>query len=167
MRTETTELIGELRKLPDTLLMSKYSWGASIILEASDRLEELNKYEHSLTDDLHAAYDTIRGLEFELEKAKMSDKSDTKSAERLINKTGLRVAMYAGRLNERIEELEKENAALLKRLESKDGWDDYNSIKTLQRENAALRADKERFDWLERNGNLLRLTIDAARKEQP
>jgi len=35
----------------------------------------------------------------------------------------------------------------------------------LERENAALRADMERLDYLERNGNLLRLTIDAARKE--
>ena len=35
----------------------------------------------------------------------------------------------------------------------------------LERENIALRADKERLDYLERNGNLLRLTIDAARKE--
>jgi hypothetical protein len=35
----------------------------------------------------------------------------------------------------------------------------------LECENAALRADKERLDYLERNGNLLRLTIDAVRKE--
>ena len=81
MRTETKELIGELRRLPDTLLMSKYSWGASIILEAADRLEELNKYEHNLTDDLDAAHHTIRGLERELEKCQMSDKSDTKTEE--------------------------------------------------------------------------------------
>lgn len=46
-------------------------------------------------------------------------------------------------------QLELENAALLKRLEASDGWDDYNAIKTLQRENAALRA-----------------AFDAARKEQ-
>jgi hypothetical protein len=45
-------------------------------------------------------------------KTETSDKVDTKSTERPINKTGLRVAMYAGRLNERVEELEKENAAL-------------------------------------------------------
>lgn len=62
----------------------------------------------------------------------------------------MRVAIYAGKLHERIEELERENAALLKRLEASDGWDDYNAIKSLQRENAALRA-----------------AIDAARKEQP
>ena len=148
MRTETTELIGELRKLPDTLLMSKYSWGASIILEAADRMEELNRYEHGLTDDLDAAHHTIRGLEFELEKCQMSAKSDTKSEERPINKTlwrdrwGLRVAMYAAKLDERVEELEKENAALLKRLEASDGWDDYSAIKELQRENAVLREGK-------------------------
>lgn len=38
-------------------------------------------------------------------------------------------------------------------------------LNELERENAALRADKERLDYLERNGNLLRLTIDAVRKE--
>ena len=123
---------------------------------------------NSLTDDLHAAYDIIRGLEFELEKAKMSDKSDTKSAERPTYKTGLRVAMYAGRLNERVEELEKENAALLKRLEASDGWDDYSAIKALKTENAELRADKERLDWLESATPICsRAAIDAARKEQP
>lgn len=66
----------------------------------------------SLTDDLHTAYDTIRGLEFELENAKRSDKLDAKSTERPTYKTGLRVAMYAAKLNESVEELEKENAAL-------------------------------------------------------
>jgi hypothetical protein len=45
-------------------------------------------------------------------KTETSDKSDTKPAERPTYKTGLRVAMYAGRLNERVEELENENAAL-------------------------------------------------------
>ena len=39
-----------------------------------------------------------------------------------------------------LEKTKRENAALLKRLESEDGWDDYNAIKTLQRENANLRA---------------------------
>jgi chromosome segregation ATPase len=144
MKTETKELINELRKLPDALMLSKYGWGTSMILEAADRLEELNRYEHGLTDDLDAAHHTIRGLEKELEKAdeekthlvnqvgrvtneleelmakrenEMSDKSDTKSTERPINKTGLRVAMYAAKLNESVEELEKENAALRQALD--------------------------------------------------
>ena len=81
--------------------------------------------------------------------------------------------------------LERENAALLKRLEASDGWDDYNAIKALKAENAALRADKERLDWLLTfNGSTWlywaiergqwtpeqgasRAAIDAARKEQP
>ena len=46
-------------------------------------------------------------------KTEMSDKSDTKSTERPTYKTaGLLVAMYAAKLNESVEELEKENAAL-------------------------------------------------------
>ena len=54
------------------------------------------------------------------------------------------------------------------------GWDDYAVIAELKRENAALRKDKERLDWLERNwvnwplGNVvdtIRAGIDAAMKE--
>ena len=60
------------------------------------------------------------------------------------------------------------------------GWDDYAVIAELKRENAALRADKERLDWLERrsvsrldwvitlfetNKVAVREAIDAARKE--
>ena len=51
-------------------------------------------------------------------KTETSDKLDTKSIERQLYKTlwrdrwGLRVAMYAAKLDERVEELEKENAAL-------------------------------------------------------
>jgi len=53
-------------------------------------------------------------------------------------------------------------------------------MRELKRENAALRADKERLDWLDRNCIFIavegpcdkriinaRHTIDAARKEQP
>lgn len=87
------------------------------------------------------------------------------------------------------ERLERENAALLKRLEASDGWDDYSAIKALKTENAKLRADKERLDWfVEQIGwtelnsscdpklfrtddhSLLdswRAALDAARKEQP
>lgn len=113
----------------------------------------------SLTDDLHAAYDTIRGLERELEKCQMSDKSDTKSTQRpTYRAAGLLVAMYAAKLNESVEELEKENAA--------------------------LKADRDRLDWiLSCNGSTWiywavdggqwtpeqgasRAAIDAARKEE-
>ena len=45
-------------------------------------------------------------------------------------------------------QLERENADLIKRLETHDGWDDYNAIKALQAEKAALRKDKDRLDWL-------------------
>ena len=48
------------------------------------------------------------------------------------------------------ERLKLENAALLKRLEASDGWDDYNCIKSLQRELADVKA-----------------ALDAARKEKP
>lgn len=44
----------------------------------------------------------------------------------------------------------------------------------LERENAALRADKERMDWCDKNlsgltllGKSMREYVDAARKEQP
>ena len=48
-------------------------------------------------------------------------------------------------------------------------------LEKLERENAALRADKERLDWLEQStfypisatGESVRVAIDAARKEQP
>ena len=51
-------------------------------------------------------------------KTETSDKLDTKSIERQLYKTlwrdrwGLRVAMYAAKLDERVEELENENAEL-------------------------------------------------------
>ena len=58
------------------------------------------------------------------------------------------------------------------------GWDDYAVIAELKRENAALREDKARLDWLDEKGcwltipgarNFLsgasRAVIDAARKE--
>ena len=60
------------------------------------------------------------------------------------------------------------------------GWDDYAVIAELKRENAALREDKARLDWLERrsvsrldwvitifetNKIAVREAIDAARKE--
>ena len=48
------------------------------------------------------------------------------------------------------EQLRKENAALLRWLESSDQWDDYNAIKQLQRELADVKA-----------------ALDAARKEKP
>ena len=41
------------------------------------------------------------------------------------------------------ERLERENAALLKRLEASDQWDDYNAIKVLKAENAALKQQCE------------------------
>lgn len=124
----------------------------------------------SLRDDLDALQHTLRGMEVQEERLRL------------------------------------ENAELLKRLEASDEWDDYNSIKTLQRENAALkqqcetcetaavidsyvrenaalRADKERLDWLSsEEGNewasryfdtileippMNRQSIDAARKKQP
>jgi hypothetical protein len=55
----------------------------------------------------------------------------------------------------------------------------YQRIAELERENAALRADEERLDWLQTldcdshwwfhiaNSAHLRAVIDAARKEQP
>lgn len=77
--------------------------------------------------------------------------------------------------------LERENAALMKRLEYSDQWDDYNAIKALKaenaalkqqcetcetasvidsyvRENAALQTDKERLDWMESQYANLRLS---------
>ena len=160
--------------MPDTLLMSKYSWGASIILEAADRLEELNKYEHSLTDDLNAAYDTIRGLEFELEKCQMSAKSDTKSAERPINKTlwrdrwGLRVAMYAAKLDERVEELENENAKLKAEIDEVlcvcEGPSTLQELRIGFINGISYRTEAE---MLRKENAELRAAIDAARKEQP
>lgn len=74
-----------------------------MILEAADRLEELNKYEQNLADDLDAAHHTIRGLERELEKCQTSDKSDIKTKERLTYKTR-RIAMH----NQRAEKLKNE-----------------------------------------------------------
>ena len=41
------------------------------------------------------------------------------------------------------ERLKLENAALLKRLEASDQWDDYNAIKALKAENAALKQQCE------------------------
>ena len=72
-------------------------------------------------------------------------------------------------------QLERENAALLKRLESSDQWDDYNSIKSLQRENAALRAAIQRIknEWAalvnceDELDDAIRAAIDAAKKKQP
>lgn len=78
--------------------------------------------------------------------------------------------------------LERENAALLKRLEATDQWDDYNCIKSLQRENAALRAALEAMvsandgvavyptpEAKAQNAalKLAKAALDAARKEQP
>jgi hypothetical protein len=101
-----------------------------------------------------------------------------------------------------IERLERENAALREKV---DDWEDavlgaldhrsdeqhctcvpplVGKVKQLQRENAALRADKERLDWLAQlpdkrlsrvhdlwvnDGDIadMRAAIDAARKEQP
>ena len=63
--------------------------------------------------------------------------------------------------------LERENAALLKRLESSDQWDDYNSIKTLQRENAELRAALTRIrdcDWVITLPDRMDAVRDIARK---
>ena len=52
-------------------------------------------------------------------------------------------------LNETCHTLRAENADLIKRLEAHDGWDDYNAIKGLQADNATLRKDKDRLDWLD------------------
>lgn len=61
------------------------------------------------------------------------------------------------------EELENKNAELLKRLEASDGWDDYNSIKTLQFENAVLRKLlNESLDWLNDYGSRLSGTAKLA-----
>jgi len=68
-----------------------------------------------------------------------------------------------------LQQLERENAALKAKVEViVKNYEDYKA------ENAALRKDKERLDWLERNwvnwplGNVvdtIRAGIDAARKE--
>lgn len=100
-------------------------------------------------------------------------------------------AAYRKVMAEHIEKLERENAALKQRIlddnkaygcelmdPSETIWD---HAKRLQQENAALRVDKERLDWLERNGpwdrwidpagpditlrKPIRECIDAARKE--
>lgn len=42
-------------------------------------------------------------------------------------------------------DLQEENAELLKQLKANDGWDDYSSIKLLQRENAALRTELQQI----------------------
>ena len=86
-------------------------------------------------------------------------------------------------------QLERENAALLVELEQQAICNGAgaerelalrSTITELQRENAALRADKERLDWIARNRSIsaterpwsvtpesLRESIEAARKEQP
>lgn len=57
---------------------------------------------------------------------------------------------------EEIAKLESDNERLRKESKAAKidrdaaGWDDYAVIAELKRENAALRADKERLDWLER-----------------
>jgi hypothetical protein len=92
-----------------------------------------------------------------------------------------------------IEGLERENAALREKV---DDWENavlqardnrsqeahctcvpplIGKVKQLERENAALRADKQRLDWLQNShywphpplGEDIRAAIDAARKEQP
>jgi hypothetical protein len=92
-----------------------------------------------------------------------------------------------------IEGLERENAALREQI---DDWENavlhardnrsqeqhctcvpplLGKVKQLERANAALRADKERLDWLQNSpywphpplGEDIRAAIDAARKEQP
>lgn len=71
-------------------------------------------------------------------------------------------------LNDHIERLWKENATLRKRLETLDGYD--------SKQTAALRADKERLDWMSSKASNsvelrwtddIRAAIDAARKEKP
>jgi hypothetical protein len=101
-------------------------------------------------------------------------------------------------LRSTITELQRENAALREQI---DDWENavlhardnrseeqhctcvtplIGKVKQLERKNAALRADKERLDWLDTNCVFIavegpcdkrlinaRHTLDAARKEQP
>jgi hypothetical protein len=85
---------------------------------------------------------------------------------------------------EEIAKLESDNERLRKESKAAKidrdaaGWGDYAVISELKRENAALRADSARLDWLARNRSVssserpigvtpesLRDSIDAARKE--
>ena len=66
------------------------------------------------------------------------------------------------------------NRVLLQTLMSKDAANIVaDRLEELERENAALRADKERMDWCDKNlsgltlvGKSMREYVDAARKEQ-
>lgn len=123
-------------------------------------------------------------------KTKTSDKLDTKSTESPINKTlwrdrwGLRVATYAAKLDEWVEELEKEveEQARLNGMGSEREARLMAKVTELEREIARLRADQLRIDWLEQSpdkrlnavhdlwcnyGDIsnVRAAIDAARKE--
>jgi len=82
-------------------------------------------------------------------KTETSDKLDTKSTERPINKTGLRVAMYAAKLNESVEELENENAKL------------RDAINRIHYEWVNLDRGEDGID------NAICDAIDAVKKERP
>lgn len=80
-------------------------------------------------------------------------------------------------LDDRIAELEDENTALKVQVREliatmeEEGEMDAVRIAELKKENAALRADKERLDWMLNAGTgrdlsaVWRAAIDAARKE--
>ena len=112
----------------------------------------------ALHDSLDALQHTIRGMEVQeerlkLENAKLRSEIDETLCvcEGLSTLQELRVGFING-ISYRMEaeQLRKENAALLRWLESSDQWDDYNAIKQLQRELADVKA-----------------ALDAARKEKP
>lgn len=82
---------------------------------------------------------TARIAELERENAAMAEENSR-----------LRVELDAHHNGEQLRRLRAEVADLTKRLEAHDGWDDYNAIKGLQADNAKLRKDKERLDWMDR-----------------
>lgn len=44
-----------------------------------------------------------------------------------------------------LEKAERENAEMLAKVKSSSGWDDYSAIKELQRENAELKIERNRY----------------------
>ena len=99
--------------------------------------------------------------------------SDTPKGLNQLNRVLLQTLMSKNAANivaDRLEELERENARLQMELDASCNAEELRQVRA---QNAALRADKERMDWCDKNlsgltllGKSMREYVDAARKEQ-
>ena len=147
---EVINTLGVRRNAMDAALVHLFSHTSNEV--AKDLNNKVLAFVCQLERDLKTTKDELAAFKknnLELIAAHNSAVAERENAAMAEENSRLRIELDAHHNSEQLRVLRAENADLIKRLEAHDGWDDYNAIKALRAEKAALRKDKDRLDWLD------------------